>query len=413
MPLTECKRLRIGLYGPYSSHNLGDTAIQIAVMSNLRARCATISFLGICSDPDDVVRTHGIPAIHMSGDMAEELAVDAISPSPQAARNLALRFRALIRPLRRVWNVFRCAGRIDALLISGGGQLDDFWGGPWGSPYELFLWSFLCRLRGRRVLVFATGVDNLTTRLGRWFAFTAVRFANYSVYRDRWSLEVLQRAGVSLDSRVCPDPAFSLDVGAVLACEPRNDHPIVVVCPISERAWRHREDASYDRYLNELVTACERLIEQGCFVRLSNSQVKMDIPLAETMAKRLADRVGTSGTTWDVMTARTVGEYVDVARQADVVVASRLHGVMLPIVAGTPAIAVSYMRKVSQLMVELDMAEHDTELTEMSADTLVRMVVTLLGDASQAREKIAALNDKLRRELDVQYDALIRHACGA
>lgn len=419
--MSEAKRLRIGLYGPYSSHNLGDTAIQMAVMSNLRDRNPSIDFLGICSDPEDVVRTHRIPAFSMSGEMAEELTLEtsaARRPVVLAGR-MASAWRKLTKPLRRIRNVYRCVGRFDALLISGGGQLDDFWGGPWGSAYELLLWTALCRLRGRRVLVFAIGVDNLTTWLGRGFAFMAMRLAHYSVYRDHWTLETLQRAGVSLDSHVCPDPAFSLDLvgaaspGRKRSADARDDRrSVVVICPISERAWRHREEASYVRYLDELIATCERLIEQGRFVRLSNSQVKMDIPLVETVAKQLADRVGAAGSTWDVMTARTVGEYVQVASEADVVVASRLHGVMLPIVAGTPAVAISYMRKVSQLMVDLDMAEHNVALTGVSADALVGMVEKLIDEAPRVRERIVTLNAKLRRELYVEYDALLRYAQG-
>src|SRR5262245_54197120 len=62
---------RIGLLGPYASRNLGDTAIQSAVMVNLRERCRTAEIVGICPDPLDTVQTHGIEAFPLFGESAE------------------------------------------------------------------------------------------------------------------------------------------------------------------------------------------------------------------------------------------------------------------------------------------------------------------------------------------------------
>ena len=48
---------RIGLLGLYASRNLGDAAIQLAVIANLRQRFADAEFVGICPDPDDTRAT--------------------------------------------------------------------------------------------------------------------------------------------------------------------------------------------------------------------------------------------------------------------------------------------------------------------------------------------------------------------
>ena len=38
-------------------------------------------------------------------------------------------------------------------VISGGGQLDDYWGGSWHHPYTLFMWARLAKLRGVKFIM--------------------------------------------------------------------------------------------------------------------------------------------------------------------------------------------------------------------------------------------------------------------
>src|SRR5690606_9548778 len=61
-------RVNVGLLGMYGSANLGDTAIQSVVMTSLRSRRPDIQFVGICTDPEDVVKTHAIPSFPISGE---------------------------------------------------------------------------------------------------------------------------------------------------------------------------------------------------------------------------------------------------------------------------------------------------------------------------------------------------------
>ncbi len=73
---------------------------------------------------------------------------------------------------------------VDFLIVSGGGQLDDFWGGAWGHPYALLKWSVLARLRGAKPIFLSVGFGELDSRLSRLFTRTALRLAAYRSYRD-------------------------------------------------------------------------------------------------------------------------------------------------------------------------------------------------------------------------------------
>lgn len=400
------------------SDNLGDTATQMAVMANLRTRYANIEFIGICSDPQDVVRTHEIAAFHMSGDEwrvhePTSIVTGAIkrrSPSP-LLRWIPGALVELVGHVRQFWNILRFTGKIDVLVISGGGQLDDFWGGPWGRPFELLAWTAACRLRGRRVIVFATAVDNLTSRIGTAMCFAAMRLTHYTAYRDEYSVQAARAAGLRTPGHACPDAAFSLPLAPVDEVRPAAGAPVVLACPISERAWRHHSDASYKRYVDEFVEACARLVAGGNVVRISNSQLKMDGPIALAVADRLQQRFASDPALRgrvQITLSRKVDDFVALARQSDVVLASRLHGVILPLVAGTPVVGVAYMRKVSQVMADANLSEYCVALGDSSADGIATMVQAALANQAHLRKQIDALNQQFRTALDREYDAIMR-----
>src|ERR1041385_961474 len=53
--------------GMYRSANLGDTAIEMALMQALRERLDRVEFIGICAEPEDTTRTYGIAAVEWWG----------------------------------------------------------------------------------------------------------------------------------------------------------------------------------------------------------------------------------------------------------------------------------------------------------------------------------------------------------
>lgn len=413
--------IRVGLFGPYHSNNLGDTATQMAVMANLKRRHAGVEFIGICFDPPDAARTHGISAFQMSGTewRIHEPPTVALEPDKAGAsanvsslpRWLPYRVYRLVNPIRQSWNILRFAGKIDVLLISGGGQLCDFWGGPWARPFELLAWTAACRLRRKRVIVFATAADNLTTRIGRAMCFLAMRLSHYTVYRDEYTVQAARAAGLAQPGHACPDAAFSLPLPPAATPQRATRVPVVLACPISKSAWLRSIDATYESYVDEFVDTCAQLAADGIVVQLSNSQVKMDAPVAHKIAERLRQRLAGDPAACDrvqVRLSRTVDEYVALAGQADVVLASRLHGVILSLVAGTPVVGIAYIRKVSQVMADANIVDYCLELRGSSAERLTAMVREALDKQAALREHIAAINAKFRAALEREYETIVK-----
>ena len=84
--------------------------------------------------------------------------------------------RAGLRKVRRevdhLIGAFGHLRSVDVLIFSGGGQLDDEWGGAGEHPWAMFKWALLARLRNGRVLFLSVGYGKLRRAgAGCWFVW--------------------------------------------------------------------------------------------------------------------------------------------------------------------------------------------------------------------------------------------------
>lgn len=391
--------VRIGLLGMYASRNLGDMAIQTAVMRALRARRSDIEFVGLCQDPEDTVRTFGISAFASSGEgplivpgSDGPVVVGARVPGPGAVRRLAA-----------IWRIHRQMRDLDMLLVSGSGQVDDFWGGPWAQPFRLLVWCAAARSQRKPVAVFGVGVDEVTTRLGAWFSVRALELAQLRMLRDGGSLDALRAMGFTSNADICPDPAFYLTGDE--SAESDNAAaalPFAVLSPISRRAWPGAEDASYDAYLSTLAAVGDELQRQAIEVRFVCSQTKMDPPVVDRVKERMrCNAVGAR-----VVAVKTVDEYLRAVGGACVLVGSRLHALILALVVGTPVVAISAVRKVRRQLTDIELPDHAFDLRSVRIPELLARVDEILRHQDSLRNQIVERTQEFRRQLEAGFDRL-------
>lgn len=392
------RQVRIALLGMYASANLGDVAIQLAVMRALRARRPDASFVGVCTDPVDAARTFGMPARKISGFGVLHHPGGSESVVPGWAERAP-------RPIQRAatwWHVRRHMGSLDMLLVSGSGQIDDFWGGPWEQPMRLLAWSHAAHRQHKPVAFFGVGVDQLLTPLGRRMALSALGLAQQRVLRDQGSLDILRSFGFDAPCDVSPDPAFHLTADSPGHPEDANGQPFAVISPIARNAWPASNGPSHEHYVQVLAECADALQGQGIAVRFACSQTRMDPPvIPQVQARMRADAAATT-----VLSPRTVDEYLAAVRGARVVLASRLHALILAMVAGTPVVAISYARKVSQQMKDAGLTEFDIPYAQATMD---RLRPALRAACEQSAGLSAAIHTTARRnrqQLDRHFDGL-------
>lgn len=424
------KSTRVALLTPYDGGNLGDSAIQEAVIANLRRCNPDIDVCGITLHPARTSARHQISCYpltatsrsHYQGTQERVGKVDSECPSLVAEASVGL-YRRLRRIARAVPFVtmlkilvdetlhvnrsYRLLRKIDVLVIAGGGQLDDEWGGSWGHPYALVKWAVLARAAGSAVVFLSVGACRIESRLTRLFLKTALSLACYRSYRDAESRRLALGITPHAEGPVVPDLAFSLpraqcETGFRVEAAPLR----VGVSPIAychPGLWPTKDHAQYQQYINEIASFVSKLLQGGASVCLFSSsppddQVFTDIYHRLDPGLDPAARIRLSSSA-----VNTLRDLLDVLRSVDLVVASRLHGLLLSFLSGKSALAISYDRKVKCLMDDLGLAVYCVDIRSLKSDDLLRLFAMLYANRDAILPAVAATCRKYDHVLQQQY----------
>jgi polysaccharide pyruvyl transferase WcaK-like protein len=321
----------------------------------------------------------------------------------------------LLREIRHVFLARRLLGETDFLVMSGGGQIDDFWGGAFGQPYALFKWAALARFTRIPVVFLSVGVCSLRSRLSRRFAFWALRLAVYRSYRDHGSKQLLHDAAFTRADPECPDIAFSHPRGrqlAVSSSRPARSSLVVGISPIiylSSHGWPEQDLAVYERYLQTLGQFVAEVLGAGHNVVLFVSATQDHFAVKDLQGKL---RLMPGGDSWGdrlrESTPSSAGELLDAIDRMDLVVASRLHGVILSHVMGKPVLALSYDRKVDAHMEAMGQRRFCLDLHDFTLNQLRDGFADIAMELPAISAVIRSSLDEFRKKLDLQYHLLPR-----
>lgn len=389
--------VRVGLLSPQSNRNLGDTATFAAAIAAYRRRVPAIELVAVVPEPAESACLLGTSGFPLYGD--GHFVAASFASATRAAPEPVLRGR-----LPALHRVFEFVGSLDAIVFTGGGLLDDFWGGPWSLPFWVFAWTTAARLRGARVLFHAIGYDRLTRPSSRALAIGALRLAHYRAFRDAESLGMARRLGLRGACDVLPDLAFALDWSPPEAASSPAERPFVILNPVSQRMWTHGHDDSYGDYLDAFVSLARTLMEGGYSVKLLSTQDRMDAAALDDVADALAKHRSTG---WERLQVTRLEQFMALAHEARLVVSSRLHGLILAMVAGTPVVSVAPMRKMRRLMADVGLHDLNLDAATLSTGALNETVARALADERRLRRHVTEIVGANRRLLNANFDRLI------
>ncbi|HET6148184.1 MAG TPA: polysaccharide pyruvyl transferase family protein [Polyangia bacterium] len=411
---------RVALISPYGGGNLGDAAIMESAIHALRRRRPGAEIVGLTLNPRVVEERHGIRGFPCAGvKLSSYGAADADGPRPDDSGPLA-RLVTALPPLRKARTLGRklrgeLAHRHSAraflagfseVVVAGGGQLDELWGGPFGHPYALWKWGQLAREVGARYLILSVGVGTLRSRLGQLFARRALALAESCSFRDPGSRQLASFADVSR-AQVVPDLAYAAPIERPVEAPLAGRRPVLALSPLAygdPRVWPEKDAAHYQHHLESMASLCRRMLALGWEIVLVSS----DSPDAVTVRDVLAQmeplllpeeraRVSTPET-------RTLPALVRALAPADVVVAARLHGVIISHVLGKPVLALSYERKVTSLMDGMEQQTLCLPIRSLDSEVATAKVLGILERreawAADVRARVAAY----RQQVEAQYD---------
>jgi polysaccharide pyruvyl transferase WcaK-like protein len=446
---------RIALLTPYDGGNLGDAAIQDSMIANLCERMPGLQLLGITLGCDNFLKRHGQEAFPLlSASFSYELQgraetrpdqTESESHPTASNRSVERGLRNLIRRalskvpglmpvLKKARAVIDAASRQilhsvegyrvlrkqDLLIISGGGQLDDEWGGAWVHPFALCKWTLLARLAGVPCVMASVGVGKISSRASRRFISLALRMCRYRSYRETKTraiaVSLLPRAA---NDSVVPDLAFSMPdselplPGADIrskAC----GRTVIAISPIAfgkPGNWPTPDRALHDRYVQQMARLLSCLARRGYFVVILYSSLGDDesvIPeimghLGEEIKHHVAGQIHFPAIKgWkDLVTA-----LLDV----DYLVASRLHSTILGFVSRTPVVAISFDPKVDWVMEDLDQTDYLLQIRDFASEDVLSALDRMKVRRDAVIERITSYRQSILSASARQYDSLTRLA---
>jgi polysaccharide pyruvyl transferase WcaK-like protein len=418
--------MKIGLLDHMGYGNLGDAATQDVVIANILKRLPNASLVGFSQVPDDTMKRHGIPCypiLRWYPTLEKTRNQAASRMSLRSKLKAALKSNPFVytcaKPLsdlaREVvfWvRSYRILRTFDLLIISGGGQLDELWHGPWSHPYTVFKFSLLTKLARKKLYFLNVGVGPLQHPLSRFLAKWAVRFADYRSFRDRDSQERLRNLGVKAATHVYPDSVYALEVEDYLKCAShKTSMPVVGINPMGfcdPRVWPRKNDSLYREYLEKITRFSTWLLEQGYNLRIYTTDLITDRYAIEDLKARLCSRLSSPGLVCDVF--RSPSESVnDVLREMsefDFIVTSKYHGIVFSHVLGKPVISLSYHRKMDVAMRAVGQDRFCADIEHFDVDWLIGAFRSLVDESMSIKSGAAAAVEANAATLSQQFDSL-------
>lgn len=432
---------RVALLTPYNGGNLGDAAIQDAMIANLRLRLPNVHISGISLNCQSFAERHGADAFPLcaNGRKFYRMLLGTLSeisaPVPErrttgtvikaALKRIPavgwslIALRAGWRELRHWAQAFRFLRSQDLLIVSGGGQMNEEWGGAWSQPYALFKWALLARAARVPLMIASVGAGKARSRSARLFLSMALRLAAYRSYRDAHSRDFA--AGIiskAAGDPVVPDLAISLPRTALSESEGRlrflaKGRKIIGVSPIAfakPENWPTQDGSLYAAYVRKLVHVISCLLDRDYLVVLVWSSLWDDESAVNDVCRQLSCGSAANLLVPEISTWR---ELTSLLQEVDLLIASRLHSVILGFVSDAPVIALSFDPKVDWVMEDFGQTDYLMSIGNFSADDVLTAVDRLEQNKSLAEKQIASYRSRVSTVLEAQFDTLASAACVA
>ena len=289
---------------------------------------------------------------NLGDDALLEVLLDQLPPGCRplvTAHDQALvleRFGVETTDRRRLKDVLAALGRCEALVLGGGSLLQD------ATSFRSLLYygalMLAARTRGKAVLLWGQGLGPLRRRRSRLLVRGLLPLATAISWRDPASAAQARAWGAA--DRVGSDPVWALPVRAWAG----RGGPIVVcfrpVRQLDADTWR-----PYLQALEGLAVAAEREVLWLPFHQDQDRGLLADLSRQGLVGPALAARSRE-------LAAATPQEAMAAFAQAGLVLAMRLHGLILAALAGSPCAALSYDPKVAAAAAGIGCPCHDLEV---------------------------------------------------
>lgn len=434
---------RIGIFGHVGNENLGDEAIIAAVIQNIRHRYPDVEIYGFSINPTDTLKRHKVatsPIRRIRKDsyqlrQGRETSINAQKWKKE--KNLRERIKTRLKPFPLIYTLVKRINeslhffldslgeliflvksinnlkRINLLIVSGSGQLFDYFGGPWGNPYTIFKWSIIAKMLGTKVAFVSVGAGPINSSLSKFFIKQALSLASYYSYRDQSSKKLIEELGVPGGNPVFPDLVYSLQLTRIPSVSPPlSSVPLVGINPMpffDHRYWPESNKCTYENYTRTLALFALWLLQTDHNVLFFHTQLRVD-PYVIRDIKLIMASEGGGGYEHRLIDRPilTLEDLIAQISMTDIVVATRFHGILISYLLEKPVLGISYHKKTDDLMAQMGQSEYVLDISCLDLDFLIERFSALESNREIIKHGIEDKILEQRRALEMQYDCVLR-----
>jgi polysaccharide pyruvyl transferase WcaK-like protein len=233
--------------------------------------------------------------------------------------------------------------------------------------------------------------------------------SDYRSFRDDYTAKIVRQLGVRTNNGVYPDLAFSLDVDHLRQPVSVMDRRrCIAISPIAASALTSGDDHTYKEYLHMMSFLAGLAVFHGYKVVLFSSQTRTDKPIVQNLKIDIENACSPNVTKGiEVAASDSLDNLLRLMASVDMVVATRLHGVLLALVMHKPVLAISYSRKVTDLMNVMDLPQYCIDLDNLEKSALEKKFRLLESDMENVKREVAVRVRKFGDELDRQYRGVL------
>ena len=377
--------------GHYGHRNLGDESILRVMLEELRRASLQLDVTVVSSSPAETKAAHNVNTVH-------ERDVPAILDAVRGC---------------------------DLIIVGGGGLFHDYQGVQ--EPTLLSRWHrglmyyaafpLLATLFRKRLFVAAAGLGPLESDAGRRYTRLVFERADVATVRDVVSRDVL--AGLGVDTarvEVTADPAWMLHVpdrteGLARLARLGVPHGSRVVA-VAMRHWELGVEADWQ---GEVATALDALVESRYAVPVflpfqsEEDGAASDVAVAEHIRALMRHGAGAVVAPPDLAPEEAQG----LIAGADLMLAMRMHGVILAGNAALPTVALAYDPKVVTAMKQVGQGARVIDLRQATSAAILEQLEGAVDHREQITAEIrqarASLRSAASRTWRIAADMLAAH----
>jgi len=372
--------------GYYGAGNIGDEAILIAMINELRTQKADITLIVTSWDPEKTSNDHHVESVYW----------------------------------KDINGLLDAALRADLIILGGGGIFHDYWGIDPDTYLRKGFWDItafgslplLAKLLNIPCMIYAVGVGPFHSELAREHTRMAFERCQVATIRDNESLEFLKQIGLNINGtkgsivKVLPDPVFSLtassadDAQVTDFLHQRQIQDNIPLLGVSLRYWDI--NVSLDEWLPYIANGVRDFLEQNnqAQVILIPFQVLHATPHTNDaiVLGKLANLLNMPDRVCSITDPLTPRFAQSLIKRCTAIIGMRLHSIIMGINVGTPIIALSYAPKVFSVMKRAGLEEFCTPTLTPKAEILAGQIQKVWDQSQSFRHKIQPLQEELKSE---------------